>query len=279
MKSCLNDFLSYLSSEKGLSHNTLEAYERDVIRFLKSGLTVEGFLASLKDAGYKTSSLSRMLISIKVYYKYLKREGLIEVNEVAAIPGPKLWQKIPEILTQDEMERLLAAPHKKTFLEVRDKALFELMYASGLRVSELCSVKIHDVDDDFVKVKGKGSKERLVPIGKQALKAIDDWLVHYRDNFDSEKNPYLFITPKGKLLNRIEVWKRIKHWTREAGISKNITPHTMRHSFATHLLDHGADLRIIQEMLGHANIGSTDRYTHISKQGLRDSFQRHHPRP
>lgn len=274
----VEDFLSYLASEKGLSHNTLEAYGHDVRKYLTSQREIVDFLSDLREKGYKSSSLNRILISIKTFYKFLKREGLIERNEVASLPGPKLWQLIPEVLSQEEMERLLEAPNTDDFLGARDKACFELLYASGLRVSELCSVKIQDVDDTFVKVKGKGDKERLVPVGKKALEAIDFWLSNFRDQCESEIITHLFITTRGRPLDRFEVWKRIKYWAKVAGIQKRISPHTLRHSFATHLLDHGADLRIIQEMLGHASIGSTDRYTHISKQGLRASFERHHPR-
>lgn len=273
------DFVAYLSSEKGLSQNTLYAYQKDVKLFLESGLSLLEFLSELKSQGYKPSSLSRILISLKVYYRFLKREGYCTVNEAATIPGPQLWQLIPDILSQEEVESLLAAPDRETFLGARDAACLELLYASGLRVSELCGLKITDVDDTFVKVHGKGNKERVVPIGKKALQAIDHWITRFRCLFDSEANVFLFLTAKGKPLYRIEVWRQVKFWARQASIQKNIFPHTFRHTFATHLLDHGADLRIIQEMLGHASISSTDRYTHISRQALCTSFHRFHPRP
>lgn len=279
----LEDFITYLASEKGLAQNTIEAYGRDVARFLEAKCSIIDFLALLKDDGYGSSSLCRILISIKVYHQFLKREGLIAVDEAKAIAGPKLWQKIPETLSEEEMRAFLAAPKRapdpSTFLGVRDAACLELLYASGLRVSELCSLKITDVDDTFVKVRGKGSKERVVPIGKKAQEAIDRWLHQFRSQFDSEKNLSLFVTEKGKPLDRIAVWKRVKHWAGMAGITKRISPHSLRHTFATHLLDHGADLRIIQEMLGHASISSTDRYTHVSRESLKRSFNTFHPRP
>lgn len=279
MKDQVENFVAYLASEKGASLNTLSAYRHDVEVYLASELSIEAFIGTLKTKGYKSSSLNRILISIKVFYKFLKREGLIKTNEAASIPGPKLWQLIPEVLNQEEMDRFLAAPAQDNFLGARDIACLELLYACGLRVSELTYLKIYDVDDTFVKVKGKGNKERIVPIGKMAIKAVDYWLTNYRDQHESDKNTFLFITEKGKPLNRIEVWKRVKYWAKVAGITKRISPHTLRHSFATHLLDHGADLRVIQEMLGHANISSTDRYTHVSKSHLHAAFERCHPRP
>lgn len=279
MKAHVENFAAYLASEKGVSHNTLIAYRHDVEMYLEHGGTIEAYLAYLKSKNFKSSSLSRILISIKVFYKFLKREKIIEVNEALTIPGPKLWQLIPEVLSQDEMERFLEAPDLESFTGVRDRACLELLYASGLRVSELTGLKISDVDDTFVKVKGKGSKERLVPVGKKAIEAVDRWLEEYRDRYDSEKNHYLFLTEKGTPLGRIEVWRQVKTWAKVAGITKNISPHTLRHSFATHLLDHGADLRVIQEMLGHASISSTDRYTHVSKTHLHAAFERCHPRP
>ncbi|MCB1113633.1 MAG: tyrosine recombinase XerD [Chlamydiia bacterium] len=278
MTNPLEDFTAYLASEKGVSLNTLQAYRSDVEKYIQSGLEIEPFLASLKEKGYKSSSLSRALISLKVYYKFLKREGLIAVNEVKLLQGPKLWQLIPDILSEEEMEKLLDTPPKESYVGARDRAIFELLYSSGLRVSELIQIKINDVDDTFVKVMGKGRKERVVPVGKPAIQAIDFWLSNYRDQFDSEKNPFLFLTEKGKPMSRVEVWRQVKTWAKKAGIKKSISPHTLRHSFATHLLDHGADLRIIQEMLGHASITSTERYTHVSQTGIVSAFHKCHPR-
>ena len=278
MTNPLEDFTAYLASEKGVSLNTLQAYRSDVEKYIQSGLEIEPFLASLKEKGYKSSSLSRALISLKVYYKFLKREGLIAVNEVKLLQGPKLWQLIPDILSEEEMEKLLDTPPKESYVGARDRAIFELLYSSGLRVSELIQIKFNDVDDTFVKVMGKGRKERVVPVGKPAIQAIDFWLSNYRDQFDSEKNPFLFLTEKGKPMSRVEVWRQVKTWAKKAGIKKSISPHTLRHSFATHLLDHGADLRIIQEMLGHASITSTERYTHVSQTGIVSAFHKCHPR-
>lgn len=284
------DFLSYLLTEKGLSDNTNAAYGRDISAFAKS-LNTQGvkdfssveqthiiaFLSDLKIAQYAITSICRALIAIKVLFRFLKREEIVPQDVSLHLETPKLWQLIPEVLSQDEVERLLAQPDDTNSYGARDKAIIEVLYASGLRVSELCGLQIYDVDENFVRVKGKGQKERLVPIGKKALAAVDHYLVCYRDHYDSQYQPALFVTRTGRPIDRITVWAMIKDYAKSAGIIKNISPHTLRHSFATHLLDHGADLRIIQEMLGHANISSTDRYTHVSRSHLQEAFQKYHP--
>jgi integrase/recombinase XerD len=290
MEENLNDFLSYIASEKGLSINTIEAYQRDnifFISFIKNiGFSafdeiaekhVIEFLSHLNRKGYATSSIARALISVKVFFRFLKREEIIQTNVCYYLETPSLWQLIPEVLSCSEVENLLAQPKPSTMRGARDKAVLEILYASGLRASEVCSLKIHDIDETFVKVKGKGSKERLVPIGKKAIQAVDCYL-NYRDLTESVKQQSLFVTRGGKSIDRISIWRMIKQYAKQARITKNISPHTLRHSFATHLLDNGADLRVIQEMLGHASINSTDRYTHISKLHLQHSFHSLHPR-
>jgi integrase/recombinase XerD len=282
-----NDFLIYLISEKGLSENTVEAYERDIRSFFcfanKNPALVQqeelvSFLAHLQSEGYAASSISRTVAALKVFFHFLKREGKISMNPTRYLSSPKLWQRLPQVLNVSEMERLLNAPDLETEIGCRDRAILELLYSSGLRVSELCSLKVHDVDDTFVRVKGKGAKERLVPIGKKALSACDAYLARFRDRHSSERQCALFLTPKGKPVSRTRIWSMMKEYAQQVGISKNVSPHTLRHSFATHLLDNGADLRIIQEMLGHASISSTDRYTHVSRQRLIEAFERFHPR-
>jgi len=287
----LLDFLSYISSEKGLALNSIEAYRRDITAFVTFLRTQQiasfsavhqehmiRFLSQLKAADYATATISRALIALKVLFRFLKREQLVSTNVALYLESPKLWQLIPEVLSGEEIERLLSQPHVNTPLGARDRAILELLYASGLRVSELCQLGIYDVDDTFVRVHGKGGKERLVPLGKKAIDAIDHYLIHYRCEFESEKQPRLFLTKYGHFIDRIVVWKMIKEYAKQAGIVKNISPHTLRHSFATHLLDNGADLRVIQEMLGHSHIGSTDRYTHVSRVRLQEAFQAFHPR-
>lgn len=233
------------------------------------------FFRLFKERGYASSSLCRTLVAIKVFFRFLKREGIISLDPTLHLDSPKFWQLIPEVLTIEEASRLLAQPYPRTSTGARDKAILETLYASGLRVSELCGLNIQDVGDDAVRVKGKGSKERIVPIAPSALSAID----HYLGKFREDKEGALFIGTKGKRVDRVAVWSRVKFYAKKAGITKKISPHTLRHSFATHLLENGADLRVIQEMLGHASISTTDRYTHISHKHLHDAFEKFHPRP
>lgn len=286
----LADFYSYIGSEKGLATNSIEAYRRDTTsfsEFLKKKGIIDfkevtethfiDYLSSLKCAGYAPSSMCRSLIAIKVLFRFLTRERILESNAALYFETPKLWQEIPEILTGKEIESLLAQPDGTTAIGSRNRAIIEVFYGSGLRVSELCQLKIHDVDDKFIKVMGKGSKERLVPIGQKALEAVDYYLQHHRCLMDSTKVENLFVSKTGNPCDRVTIWKMIKNYVKQAGIHKNISPHTLRHSFATHLLDHGADLRIIQEMLGHASISSTDRYTQVSRTRLQQAFQKFHP--
>ncbi|NGX60852.1 MAG: Tyrosine recombinase XerD [Chlamydiae bacterium] len=280
----LADFLAYLRSERGLSPHTITAYEYDVSTFLKTGkpFTQEGIinhLAEKKREDLASSTLARALVSLKVFFRFLFREGHLEKDLSKLLDTPKLWQLIPEVLTPQEVDRLLAAPDPSTHIGMRDRAIFELLYASGLRVSELCTLSLYDLDDTSLRVEGKGGKQRVVPFGRKALEAVDAYLATYRENYATRENLPLFLSLKGKPLDRITVWRRIKHYGNKIGLTKNLSPHTLRHSFATHLLENGADLRIIQEMLGHAHIGTTDRYTHVSKSHLQAAFSRHHPRP
>jgi integrase/recombinase XerD len=220
-----------------------------------------------------------MLVAVKVFFRFLKKEDFVELDVTRHLESPKLWQLIPEVLTIGEVDLLLKAPDGETPLGARDKAILEVLYASGLRVSELCGLNIHDVDEACVRVKGKGGKERLVPIAKVALDAVDRYLAQHRGEVGGEKEIPLFVSRKGKRIDRSDVWKRVKFYAKRAGIAKRISPHTLRHSFATHLLENGADLRVIQEMLGHAHISTTDHYTHISQLHLSQAFSAFHPRP
>lgn len=289
MQSWIDNFFSYLGSEKGLAQNTLISYRRDIemlFIFLEENkissfeqikdADIIDFLAILKAKDYATSSICRAMISVKSLFRFLKREKVVEKNIALSLDSPRMWQLIPEVLTVAEVEDLLKAPDVNTMIGARDKAIFQIIYASGLRVSEVCSLDLQDVNDEFVRVKGKGGKERIVPIAKMAVEAIDHYLLFYRKKNDREKA--LFIGGKGKRIDRTLVWKRIKFYAKVARIDKKISPHTLRHSFATHLLENGADLRVIQEMLGHSNISTTDRYTHISQQHLIKAFETFHPR-
>ena len=284
----LEDYVRYLGGEKGLAANTLEAYGRDVANFLHFVKEKEigsldredviAYLSTLHEQKYASSSVSRALIALKVFFRYLANEGLQAKDIGLLLDTPKLWQILPEVLSTQEIEALLASPDSTTPQGIRDKAILELLYASGLRVSELCGLCIYDVSDDQVRLLGKGSKERVVPISTRAITAIDSYLATVRHQYDSDKEKRLFLSLKGKPLDRTSVWKLIKSYAKKANIQKNIFPHMLRHSFASHLLDGGADLRIIQEMLGHAHISSTDRYTHVSLSKLHERFQSLHPR-
>ena len=288
MNKFLKDFISYLSSEKGLAKNTIEAYKRDICCFLnfinEEPTSIQeshllNFLRFQSEGEYATSSIARSFIALKVFFQFLKREEIMGYNPMLHLETPKFWQLIPEVLTTHEIERLLDAPNLTTEKGCRDKAILELLYSSGLRVSELCSLTLYSIDDCTVRVKGKGGKERIVPVGKKALLAIDDYLYRFRDHAGSMRNEILFVGARGKAVSRFEIWRMIKTYGSAVGIKKNISPHTLRHCFGTHLLDKGADLRVIQEMLGHASISSTDRYTHISTNKLINSFNQFHPRP
>lgn len=291
MQQVLEGFVQHLMCERGLSPNSVEAYSRDICGFLDFLKSIEiesvsristdhiiQFLAYLRNKQYASSSTARALIAIKVFCRYLSREGLHEKDIGVLLDTPKLWQTLPDILSLEEIELLFSQPDLKTMAGIRDRAILELLYATGVRVSELCGLDIYDVSDDEIRVLGKGSKERIVPISGRAVEAVDRYLVRVRDRFDSETQKRLFLSMKGKAIDRIAVWKMIKTYAKKAGITKNIFPHMLRHSFASHLLDGGADLRIIQEMLGHAHISSTDRYTHVSMGKIQELFTALHPR-
>lgn len=286
----IKEFLSYLLTEKGYSPHTIEAYGRDVQTFFLSLVHsqiscwndvteqhIVDFLSTKKNCGYASSSIGRTLAAIKVFFKFLKREGIISINIAHFLDTPKIWQLIPNTLSLQEIKALFMQPNLAEKRGARDRAILEVLYSSGLRVSELCSLKIGDVDDHYLRIQGKGRKERLVPIGAPALAAIDRYLT-FRDGPQEEGNNTLFLDKGNRPIGRISVWKLVKDYAKQAGITKAISPHTFRHSFATHLLEGGADLRVIQELLGHASIGTTERYTHVNNKQLHTAFQKFHPR-
>lgn len=290
MQRDIDEFATYLISEKGLSLHTLEAYRHDIQSFslflerysikqwqqVKQQHIIE-FLAFKNEKAFAPASISRGLIAIKVFFRFLKREGLVQDNVAILLETPKIWQLIPDVLSIEEMESLLNQPDSSHRKGARDRAILEVLYASGLRVSELCGLNICDVDDHSLRVKGKGGKERIVPIGRKAITAIDCYL-NFRDGETMDRENPLFLGRGKRSIDRVTVWKLVKEYARQAGITKTIFPHTFRHSFATHLLENGADLRVIQELLGHASISSTDRYTHVSCIHLQEAFQSFHPR-
>jgi len=296
MMDLIDEFMSYLSIERGLADNTLESYKRDLVKFttfLKSkGITsidkvkkpdIISFLMKERDRGLSSNSVARSFAAIKVFYKYLVGERNIRENTASLVDAPKLWKHLPETLHLDEVEKLIKQPNVKKWMGSRDRGCLELMYATGLRVSEIINLKVNDVNLEygFVKCLGKGGKERIVPVGKEATRALVRYLRNTRPKLVRRGIPdaKLFLTRLGKGMSRQQYWKMIKRYAKDARIKKGITPHTLRHSFATHLLERGADLRVVQEMLGHADISTTQIYTHINKERLKSIHHKYHPRP
>ncbi|MFH1846245.1 MAG: site-specific tyrosine recombinase XerD [Candidatus Omnitrophota bacterium] len=293
MKEYIKQFMDFIEVERGLSLNTIKAYDKDLRKFdeytrLKSkdifSLNrddIVSFLIQLKDRGLSVSSVARSLAAIKTFWKFLSGEQIVSENIASMLETPKLWKVIPEVLNPEEVELLLEAPRGKKWMELRDKAILELMYASGLRVSELSNLKVIDVnlDAEFVRCAGKGGKERIVPLGKAAVKAILGYLNKVRQElYKKNKDDHLFLSRLGRKISRQSLWKMIRKYAGDIGLKKHITPHTLRHSFATHLLAGGAELRGVQEMLGHADISTTQIYTHVNKDRLRKVYEKYHPR-
>jgi len=289
----LDRFLEFLVVERGLRDNTLAAYQRDLTRYLahlaNRGLDptaldrteVPRYLLVLREAGLDPRSVARHLSTIRQFHRFLVRDRHAKTDPTAHLDAPRGWQKLPHVLSLDEVERLLAAPPSDTPLGLRNRAMLELMYASGLRVSELIGVRLGHLDSQvgIVRVIGKGDKERLVPVGETAL----DWLKKYRIDGrprleKGRPDDHLFLGRHGRGLTRQMCWHIIKAVARSAGITKTITPHMLRHSFATHLVERGADLRSIQLMLGHADIATTQIYTHLSRAHLKTLYDKFHPR-
>ncbi|TRM12629.1 site-specific tyrosine recombinase XerD [Lentibacillus cibarius] len=295
LKPAFDEFMHYLQVEKGVSENTLKSYERDLKKYLlyiekrvqKSawndiGRTdITSFLYKLKDDGKSSATIARTISSIRSFHRFLVREQITNHDATIHIETPKKERKLPGILSNQDVDTLLAISGN-TPLEMRNKAMLELLYATGLRVSELVSLKVSDLHltMGFVRCLGKGSKERIVPLGDVARKAVDDYLRFSRTSLvkRNEDQHALFVNQHGRPLSRQGFWKILKKLARDVGIKKEITPHTLRHSFATHLLENGADLRSVQEMLGHADISTTQIYTHVTKARLKDIYREHHPR-
>ncbi|MBP2640871.1 MAG: Tyrosine recombinase xerC [Firmicutes bacterium] len=290
----VDEFINYLAVERGLAQNTLESYGRDIRQlseYLKqnnlgllqdtSRVTIMHYFNTLKSQGRAMSSISRNLAAIKAFYQYLMRERYIQRDPVASMESPKLEKKLPKVLTVNEIDRLLKQPAVRSVAGIRDKAMLELLYATGIRVSELISLTISDVNLElgYIKCYGKGSKERIVPLGSIAAQCVRDYLARGRNKLlRTADMQALFLNQHGKQLTRQGFWKIIKRYAGEANIQKEITPHTLRHSFATHLLENGADLRSVQEMLGHADISTTQIYTHITNKHLQEVYDKTHPR-
>jgi len=295
MVELVEEFISYLSVERGLADNTLISYKRDLGRFLgylnaRRILSIDNvtrqlitsFMLGEKDRGLSANSISRELACLKSFFKFLTRENRIKEDATSVIESPKLWKKLPFTLSIEEVAKLLTMPNLRDLIGIRDRASMELMYATGMRVSELINLKMDDLNMDvgFVRCFGKGNKERIVPFGKKAKEGILRYLDKSRPAFLKKRiSNFLFLTRRGRPMSRQAFWKTIKKYTRQARIKKEITPHSLRHSFATHILERGADLRVVQEMLGHSDISTTQIYTHVSRDRLKSIHKRFHPRP
>ena len=290
----LDQFLNYLVVEKGLSLNTLESYSRDLNKYLDflsekgikdisttSDVTIVSFITALKKNRLSNRSIARNVTSIKMFYKFLTENHYITKNPALIIETAKGESKLPQVLSIAEVELLLQKPDRNTVRGVRDAALLELLYATGLRVSELVSLPVNNLNLEagYLIAYGKGSKERLVPIGEVAQNAIREYLNKGRPALlRNSQSPYLFLTRNGKPFTRQGFWKLIKEYALSAGIQKNISPHTLRHSFASHLLERGADLRSVQMMLGHVDISTTQIYTQVTAERLKKIHNQYHPR-
>jgi len=288
-----DQFTHHLRVEKGLAKNTIESYSRDLARYFDflekrslhplkaSQINIMEYVSSLAGA-LSIRSIARNLSSLKVFYRFLVSDGKIQTNPARLITNPKLPRRLPGVLSGEEVERLLAAPDASTSRGLRDRAMLELLYASGLRVSELVGLKITNIDLEagWVRTLGKGSKERMVPMGTKAQQCLQDYLTHSRPSLLRKRgSSSLFVTSRAKPMSRQAFWKIIKRCSKLSGIRKEISPHSLRHSFASHLLEHGADLRSVQIMLGHADISTTQIYTHVTRERLKQIHEKYHPRP
>jgi len=293
-KDLLQGFLNYITLEKGLSKNTQISYTRDLkfyFRYLKrknidlfsvTHQNITDYLWSRKQKGIKANTLFRFLESIKHFHRFLYAEGYTKNDPTIYLTSPKIIRKLPVTLTAAEVEKLLEQPNPLKPYGLRDKAMLELLYACGLRVSEIINLNLENINLDvgYIRCFGKGGKERIIPLGRYASEAVGEYLnrVRLKPRYDTGQDSALFLDKLGDRFSRVGFWKMIKKYARKAGINKNITPHTLRHSFATHLLERGADLRAIQEMLGHADISTTQIYTHLDREHLKELHKKYHPR-
>ncbi|MDN5344892.1 MAG: integrase/recombinase XerD [Clostridia bacterium] len=294
MREMVDEFLYYLVVERGLAENTLASYNSDLQQFMqyleKAGIKsfqdvgrglLVAYLVKMQQEGRSPSTISQHLAALKSFYHFLLRERLVESDPTANLETPRQLKKLPRVLTVAEVERLLNQPRPDKPAGLRDKAMLELLYATGLRVSELVSLNVDQVnlEGEFVRCLGKGARERVVPIGQVACFHLRTYLEHGRGKLIKKKTePALFVNQHGRRLSRQGCWKILKGYARTANLKEEITPHTLRHSFATHLLENGADLRSVQELLGHADIGTTQIYTHLTRKKIREVYEQAHPR-
>ena len=300
MKEEINSFLNYLTVEKGFSVNTLDAYRNDLQQLAsfageeaaKQGLisswenfsrqVMLSYMLNLKERNYAATTIARKVAATRSFFGFLKSEGIIKTDPTENMSSPSVGKSLPKPITISQVRQLLEQPAKLNTVEAkRDKAMLELLYASGMRISELVSLNLGDVntDEGFVKCFGKGHKERIVPIYEQAARSVQEYITETRPKLAHKKDGVaLFLNPRGDRLTRQGFWQKLKEYARAAGLGTRVSPHTLRHSFATHMLSGGADLRAVQELLGHANISTTQVYTHLTSEHVRRTYERSHPR-
>jgi integrase/recombinase XerD len=288
-------FCQYLKSERGLASNTVQAYGRDLQRFaywvaeggvknyLKPSIReLSHYLGHLREENLAPPSVARNLVALKMFYRFLRLEERVQENAVEVLSSPNLWERIPQVLSPESVNKLLSAPHAQERFYLRDRALLETLYATGSRASEVVNLQLADLylDSSFCKCMGKGSKQRVVPLGKPAIIALQVYLQGLRPQLVQANTdvPWVFVSRGGRALTREMLWVLVKKYVKRTGLNARVSPHTLRHSFATHLLSGGADLRTVQELLGHASIRTTQHYTHVDRDRLRSIHQKFHPR-
>ncbi len=289
----LDGFIDYAAGECHLAENTVAAYRRDLKRFFEwangrpvTELTIQDlgdYVTWLHGKDFKPATLARHLVSLKVFFRYLQLEGVLEENRAELLGSQKLWERVPHVLSPEQIDALLESPTDDDPFWRRDRALLELLYATGCRASELSNLRLEDVHlkDGYCLCRGKGDKERLVPLGARAVSAFEDWLEKERSTLAArvkEAPPWALLSYRGRRLRRERIWELMKRYVTRIGVPSSVSPHTLRHSFATHLLAGGADLRQVQEMLGHASIATTQIYTHVDTTRLRAIHKKFHPR-
>ena len=294
METHFHDFLTMLRVERNVSTHTMDAYKRDINQYLMylgdldiknlsdvKSTHIRDYIRILSDGGMAPASISRIISSIRTYYRFLSSENILDENPVLLINNPKLPKKLPDVLSEKEISLIINAIQESSQFYQRDKAIIELLYSCGIRVTELCNLEMSNlfIDEDLIRVMGKGNKERLLPLGLRSKKYLDDYIKHSRNSHIKKSgSSFVFVSRNGNQLTRAMINIILNKWTQVSGLKKSVSPHKLRHSFATHLLEGGADLRFVQALLGHSDISTTQIYTHIDKHYLKEVYKIHHPR-
>ena len=294
METHFHDFLTMLKVERNVSTHTMDAYKRDINQYLVylgdldiknlsdvKSTHIRDYIRILSDGGMAPASISRIISSIRTYYRFLSSENILDENPVLLINNPKLPKKLPDVLSEKEISLIINAIQESSQFYQRDKAIIELLYSCGIRVTELCNLEMSNlfIDEDLIRVMGKGNKERLLPLGIRSKKYLDDYIKHSRNSHIKKSgSSFVFVSRNGNQLTRAMINIILNKWTQVSGLKKSVSPHKLRHSFATHLLEGGADLRFVQALLGHSDISTTQIYTHIDKHYLKEVYKIHHPR-